>query len=269
MHHTTPDLHLALVQADIIWEDIAANLEQYERLLAELPAATNLIVLPEMFQTGFSMNPALIAEPPNGHTTQWLQNIARTRGSAICGSVATALPNGNYCNRLLWVMPNGEVHFYDKKHLFRMGQEQSVYTSGSLPPLRVQYLGWQISGLVCYDLRFPVWARNRFSPAQPAPYDLLLYVANWPAAREQAWQTLLRARAIENLCYVVGVNRAGTDAANNYHSGGSLVSDYVGNVGCMLQHQAGISLYSLQKAALDHYRQSFAAWLDADDFQLL
>ena len=268
MQHNNTDLHLALLQTNLIWEDVPANLDQYDQLLDNLPTHTNVVVLPEMFQSGFTMNPHLVAEPPNGSTTQWMQLWAKRLDAAICGSIVT-LDNNNYYNRLLWVMPNGEVHYYNKRHLFRMGRENEVYSSGTNPPLLVQYKGWTICGLVCYDLRFPVWSRNHFATNNTQPYDLLLYVANWPQARQHAWSTLLQARAIENLSFVAGCNRIGTDANGNYHSGDSAITNFKGLTLCSTTDHAAVLQYTLSKAQLEHFRNDFRAWADADKFEIL
>ena len=265
-------LHIALLQPNLIWEDVPANLAHYDQLLDALPMQTDLVVLPEMFQSGFTMNPHLVAEPPNSTTTQWMQTWAKRLDAAICGSIVT-IQNNHYYNRLLWVMPSGEVHFYDKHHLFRMGRENETYTRGNTPPLLIQYKGWNICGLVCYDLRFPVWSRNHFNPIPETnthlpTYDLLLYVANWPEARSHAWSTLLQARAIENLCFVAGCNRIGTDANNIYYSGDSAIIDFKGQTLVTQTDHAAVLQYTLSKTQLVQFRHDFPAWMDADKFEL-
>ena len=265
-------LHIALLQPNLIWEDVPANLAHYDQLLDALPTQTDLVVLPEMFQSGFTMNPHLVAEPPNATTTQWMQTWAKRLDVAICGSIVT-IQNNYYYNRLLWVMPSGEVHFYDKHHLFRMGRENETYTRGNTPPLLIQYKGWNICGLVCYDLRFPVWSRNHFNPIPEAnthlpTYDLLLYVANWPQIRSHVWNTLLQARAIENLCFVAGCNRIGTDGNNIYYSGDSAIIDFKGQTLVTQTDHAAVLQYTLSKTQLVQFRHDFPAWMDADKFEL-
>lgn len=255
-------LRLALVQTDIYWEDIPANLASLEEKLAGLRNEADLIILPEMFSTGFSMQPEKIAEPLNLVTTRWLRQMALNTGAMIIGSFAAR--DGKACyNRLMAVSPDGSYEYYDKRHLFRMAGEHEVYNAGA-QRLTLSWKGWKIRPLVCYDLRFPVWSRNTASD----PYDLLVYVANWPAARSFAWDTLLKARAIENLSYVAGVNRTGTDAKGTEHNGGSVVLDFLGQPLASLHDSPDLAVVSISKTDLLEYRRKFPAHLDADDFEI-
>ena len=213
-------LKIALIQADLIWQQAVKNRTKFQKVIAQLPADTDLIVLPEMFSTGFGMQPQKIAETMQGETVKWLQKTAIEKQAAITGSVVI-VENNNYYNRLLFVYPSGEIQFYNKRHLFTLAGEHKAYTAGE-ERLVVSYKDWNICPLVCYDLRFPVFSRNTNN------YDLLLYVANWPKPRITAWDTLLKARAIENICYTVGVNRVGTDANNLTYNGHSAVYDCLG-----------------------------------------
>jgi omega-amidase len=256
-----PDLTITLIQTELHWEDVAANLRRFDRLIDSLQVATDLIVLPEMFTTGFSMNADALAEDMNGRTVAWLRNTARHTAAAVIGSIIVA-DNGRFYNRLCWADPNGEVANYDKKHLFRYAGEDKVYTAGSAS-LLVELNGWKIRPFVCYDLRFPAWTRNVNST-----YDLALFVANWPQRRAEHWKLLLQARAIENQTYVIGVNRIGTDGNGLYHSGDSSVIDPVGNILFRSAHAPCVFTLPLERGRLDDYRQSFPAWKDADQFLL-
>ncbi len=255
------DLTITLVQQALHWNDPAANRALFTELLTPLAGSTDLIVLPEMFTTGFSMAPEKVAEPEQGPTLDWLRQQAETLGCALTGSVATATADG-YRNRLLFVEPQGRVQQFDKRHLFRMGGEHQHYRAGGARAL-FEYRGWRILPLICYDLRFPVFSRNRND------YDLLLCVANWPAPRRHPWRTLLQARAVENLCYVAGVNRVGRDGAGLEYSGDSLLVDFKGEP--LLDAAPGeafIRSATLDGSALRQFREQFPAWLDADDFSL-
>ncbi|MCF0072423.1 amidohydrolase [Dyadobacter sp. CY261] len=261
MQEHTETLSIALVQADLHWENVTANLATFEEKLAALPEPIDVIVLPEMFNTGFTMNTAL-AEPMNLTTTRWMKQVAKQTNALMIGSFAVN-DGGNYFNRLLCVRPDGTWSKSDKRHLFRMGEENDHYTAGSTR-LMVEWKGWKICPLVCYDLRFPVWSRN----LQRDPYDILLYVANWPARRAHAWNTLLQARAIENQCYVVGVNRIGIDGNGLEYRGDSVALDYLGEPAAMLTNQETERVVHISKAELDAYRLSFPALSDADDFEI-
>ena len=255
-------LRLSLLQQPLIWQDATANRAHFAALLAPLAGRTDLVVLPETFTTGFSMEVARLGEPAGGATVEWLRGQAAALGAAVMGSVITQ-DGPRYFNRLLFVLPDGEVRHYDKRHLFRMGGEHEHFTAGR----EVWSLAWRglrICPLVCYDLRFPVFSRRR---AQ-LEYDLLVYVANWPAVRASAWRALLRARAIENQAYVVGVNRVGVDGERVAYAGESAAIDFLGEPLADLGAAAQVSTVTLDLAALQGFRSKFPAHLDADAFTL-
>lgn len=255
-------LSVALIQTDLVWENVTANLAVLEEKIAALPEAVDVIVLPEMFSTGFSMSAAALAEPMNHTTTRWLRMMAAQTQALVIGSFQVK-EGGKYYNRLLAMRPDGTCESYDKRHLFSFGREHETFSPGQ-ERLIVSWRGWRICPLVCYDLRFPVWSRQ---PAE-SPYDLLLYVANWPAARAVAWRTLLRARAIENLSYIVGVNRVGTDGHGVAHAGDSVALDFLGEVITDLDNSESEPIVRLSKAPLEAYRKRFPALRDADDFSI-
>jgi len=256
-----PDLTVTLIQTELDWEDVAANLRRFDRLIDSLQVATDLIVLPEMFTTGFSMNAAALAENMNGRAVGWLRETARRTAAAVVGSIIV-VDDGRFYNRLCWASPDGELATYDKKHLFRYAGEDRVFAAGDAPIL-VALKGWRIRPFVCYDLRFPVWTRNT-----NRTYDLALFVANWPQRRAEHWKVLLQARAIENQSYVIGVNRIGTDGNGLYHSGDSSVIDPIGTILFRSAHAPCVFTLPLERDRLDDYRQSFPAWKDADQFLL-
>jgi predicted amidohydrolase len=256
-----PDLTVTLIQTELDWEDVAANLRRFDRLIDSLQVATDLIVLPEMFTTGFSMNAAALAENMNGRAVGWLRETARRTAAAVVGSIIV-VDDRRFYNRLCWASPDGELATYDKKHLFRYAGEDRVYTAGSAS-LLVELNGWKIQPFVCYDLRFPVWTRN-----PNRTYDLALFIANWPQRRAEHWKVLLQARAIENQSYVIGVNRIGTDGNGLYHSGDSSVIDPIGTILFRSAHAPCVFTLPLEWDRLDDYRQSFPAWKDADQFLL-
>ncbi|MCB1644182.1 MAG: amidohydrolase [Pseudomonadales bacterium] len=259
-------LTLTLVQTALVWEDKAANLAHFDELLAA-PEPSDLIVLPEMFTTGFSMNSASLAEPMSGESVQWMRRLAIRLERRVTGSLI--IRDQDRCvNRLVLMSPDGSIQFYDKKHLFRMSEENNNYSAGA-EPLTVQINDFTVSFQICYDLRFPVWLRNRTGPASSPrhSYDLLLFVANWPAARREHWRTLLQARAIENLSYVVGVNRIGEGNAIDY-SGDTLAVDFNGQLLCDLQNREEVCTVTLDHQPLRQYRNTFPAWKDADPFDL-
>ncbi|WP_029037547.1 amidohydrolase [Salinimicrobium xinjiangense] len=216
----TQILKTALLQANLDWENISQNVTNFEQKIKELPQEVDLIILPEMFSTGFSMNAGNLAEPENGPTFRWMQKMASEKDAAVTGSLIIS-ENGNFYNRLYFVYPDGSFQKYDKRHTFTLAKENDTYASGK-ERLIVEYKGWKVCPLVCYDLRFPVWARNTEG------YDLLIFVANWPAARVAAWDTLLKARAIENMSYCIGVNRVGRDGSDLNYVGHSAVYDSLG-----------------------------------------
>jgi predicted amidohydrolase len=253
------DLTIMPIQCELAWEQPADNRAQFGALIAAAEQPCDLIVLPEMFTTGFSMNAMGNAEPPGGETEQWLLDIARERDCAVCGSIAVRDGDAVY-NRMLFATPQDVTH-YDKRHLFRMGGEHKRYSPGR-DRVIVEWRGWRINLQVCYDLRFPVFSRNR------GDYDLVLYVANWPAARRAHWRALLLARAIENQSCVVGVNRIGSDANGLDYSGDSMVISADGAVLWDALNGDGAARIILDGAALEKYRESFPCHLDADGFQV-
>jgi len=259
------DLTVTLIQQPLAWLDAKANRQHFADLIAPLVGHTNLIILPEMFNTGFSMDPVPVAELITGETLQWLTEQSAKSGAAITGSF-TVQEGDKYYNRMVFMKPDGQYHCYDKRHLFRMGNEHHHYQGGS-ERLIVDYLGWRICPMVCYDLRFPVWSRNGYNDTQN-DYDLLIFVANWPEPRRQHWLSLLRARAIENLSYVAGVNRLGTDGNGLEYSGDSMLFDAWGDEIINTGSEADSFTQTLDYQALRKYRKQFPAHLDADTFNL-
>ncbi|MEJ2544527.1 MAG: amidohydrolase [Calditrichaceae bacterium] len=257
------DLNITLIQTDMIWENKEKNFLHFGDRISSIMEDTDLIILPEMFSTGFSMNPEKLAEPMNGPTVDWMMSISKNRQMDICGSVII-IEDDNYFNRLIWAKPDGSLFTYDKRHLFRMGREQDVYAQGH-KKITVGLKGWKIFPLVCYDLRFPVWARN----ITENPYDLLIYVANWPDKRTQHWKSLLMARAIENQTYVAGVNRIGSDGNNVSYCGDSMVVNPFGETLAILKDQDTIHTERLSKKYLIDYRERFPAWKDGDHFEII
>jgi predicted amidohydrolase len=254
------DLSVTLVQAALAWEDPSANRRRIGELIGDLGVTTDLVVLPEMFTTGFTMDPASNAETMEGASVAWLADTARRHGVTLCGSLVIA-EGGRFYNRLVWMSPDGERRHYDKRHLFRMAGEHRHYTAGTRREL-MRLKGWRVYPLICYDLRFPVWSRGADA------FDLQIFVANWPAARRSAWRALLPARAVENQCYCVGVNRVGTDGNGIAYAGDSLVADYLGNVTGDLGAGECVITVMLDAAGLVRYREKFPAWQDADAFRL-
>lgn len=255
-------LHITIIQHDIVWENKGANLARYEEYIQRIQGTKEIVVLPEMFSTGFSMDAAGLAETMDGPTVQWMLSMAQAHRCILTGSLIIE-ENGHYFNRLLWVLPNGQIGSYDKRHLFAYAEEDQYYTSGE-KKLIVSVNGWKICPLICYDLRFPVWSRN--TPENG--YDVLLYVANWPERRSLAWKTLLQARAIENMAYVVGVNRVGLDGKQITYSGDSSVFGPLGETLWQGQ-EAGAFTVILEKSHLEGARQQFPFINDADKFMLL
>lgn len=264
-----PDyLNIAAVQTSLHWEDKEANLHMLAEKIRAYAEPADVFVLPEMFSTGFTMRAEKFAEHMDGPTHQWMRTIAKAKNAAVTGSVITK-DGERYYNRQLWVNPDGSTVFYDKRHLFRMGQEEQHYGAGAHRVI-VDYNGWKICLQVCYDLRFPVWSRNRFrvnNGTAEAEYDVLIYSANWPERRSHVWKTLLMARAIENASYVVGVNRVGNDGNFIYHSGDSGIYDFRGEIirtGIISAEEILSARLSMQD--LRDYRKSFPVGLDADNF---
>ncbi|MER3546872.1 MAG: amidohydrolase [Rhodanobacteraceae bacterium] len=259
-------LNVSLVQGDTRWHDPAGNREYYGSLIAPLRAHSDLIVLPETFTSGFSNEAIAQAETMDGPTVAWLREESKALDAAITGSVQLRV-NEKVFNRLLFVTPDGEVRHYDKRHLFRYADEHKRYAAGR-DRLIVEWRGWKICPLICYDLRFPVYSRNRHDPRRGFDYDLLIYVANWPSPRAYAWSTLLRARAIENLSYVAGVNRVGTDGNGHEYCGASAVLDFLGQPLSHDSDQELVTTTTLSMSELAAYRERFPAWMDADAFTL-
>lgn len=253
-------LNVAIVQADLHWHDPAANLQMFTDSIEALQKPADLIVLPEMFSTGFTMDAERQAEPMDGPSVTWLRDTASQFGIAVCGSLIIR-DGTKYFNRFVVMRPNGDFECYDKRHLFRLADEHQHYSAGNRK-IVFELNGWRICPMICYDLRFPVWSRN------VEGYDLLLYVANWPSRRHLAWQTLVRARAIENQCYVAAVNRCGTDGNALPYLGGSAVVDYLGRDMLDLGEQPGQGTVAIDKPQLVKFRDRFPFHRDADRFDI-
>ena len=265
-------LTITTIQTDLYWEDKEANFRMLEDKFRNLQEPTEIIILPEMFSTGFSMKTALLAETLEGETLQWMKEMAAKHRVVIAGSVIIQ-EEEKYFNRFIWMLPNGQFGYYDKRHRFAFAGEDQHYTAGTKRMI-ASVKGWRINLQVCYDLRFPVWARqqnipdpgdNEIKMAVPE-YDLLIYVANWPERRSHAWKTLLCARAIENQCYVIGVNRVGKDGNDLYYSGNTMVIDPLGEVLYHMADEEDIFTITLQKEHLEAVRTKFPFWKDADQF---
>ncbi len=278
------NLKITLLQTNLFWEDKAANLQMLEQKINSIKEPTNIVVLPEMFSTGFSMKPEILAETMDSETVLWMKQIAAAKKIILTGSVIIE-DEGQYFNRLIWMLPNGKYGYYDKRHLFAYGEEDKHYTAGKKRMI-AQVNGWKINLQICYDLRFPVWARQASPPLEgtegeaperaggeasgsEAEYDILLYVANWPNRRSHAWKTLLTARAIENQCYVIGVNRVGNDGNGISHSGDSLVANALGEILYQKENEEAIFTITLSKEELEATRKKFPFANDADSFLLL
>jgi predicted amidohydrolase len=259
------DLTITLVQTRLFWENKRANLEMLQDKIMHIPQQTEVLILPEMFTTGFSMNPAALAETMDGEAVNWMKEISMRHSMVVTGSIIIA-ENGKYFNRLICMLPNGQYGYYDKRHLFAFGNEHQHYTRGE-KRLIASVKGWRINLQVCYDLRFPVWARQQTTDDMPE-YDLLVYVANWPARRSHAWKTLLCARAIENQCFVAGVNRVGKDGNDIDHSGDSMIIDPLGQVLYHQQDDEDIFTITLQRDTLEQVRAQFPFWKDGDEFRI-
>ncbi len=260
------NLKLVVIQADIIWEDVDQNLDNFENKLSQIVERPDLIVLPEMFNTGFTMNVEKCAEKENGKTVNWVQQRAQEKNCVITGSLLVN-EAGKFYNRMFWVNPDGSYETYDKRHLFRMGFEHHTMSQG-LNKKIVKLFDWRINLQICYDLRFPVWSKNNFINDQ-YDYDVLLYVANWPEVRSFAYKSLLVARAIENQTYVIWVNRVGSDGNKVYHSGDSMVIDPLGNI--VSQTKPGVEEFlsiELNLKNLYSLREKFKVGLDWDRFRI-
>jgi omega-amidase len=292
-------LTITTIQSNLHWEDKEANLRMFEKKIRDLQQKTEIVVLPEMFSTGFSMQPEKLAETMDGPTVAWMKKISAEKRIVLTGSLIIE-EDGQYYNRLIWMLPNGQYGIYNKRHLFGYGNEDQHYAPGN-KRLIASVKGWKINLLVCYDLRFPVWSRQQqiigsevndpttslgagagaqsqdifpspqttdppIQKIQTPEYDLLLYVANWPERRNHAWKTLLQARAIENQCFVVGVNRVGNDGNDIYHSGDSMVIDPMGTVLYTKAHEEDIFNSTLKKQDLEEVRNKLPFLKDADYF---
>ena len=276
------NLTFTLIQSSLHWEDKTANLQMFQQKIESISNKTEVVVLPEMFSTGFTMNPIQLAETMEGQTVQWMKEVAAKHKIILTGSVIIKESSPSvdenilesFYNRLIWMLPNGQFGFYDKRHLFGFAEEDKHYSPGN-KRLIASVKGWKINLQICYDLRFPVWARQTPHSPTPSPhregehapeYDVLIYVANWPQRRNHAWKTLLTARAIENQCYVIGVNRVGEDGNGVNHSGDSMVVDPLGE---MLYHKEideEVFTITLQKEHLEEVRNKFPFLRDGDLF---
>lgn len=255
-------LKIALLQADLVWENLKQNKINFSEKINSISEKVDLIVLPEMFTTGFTMSPERVSEKINGETIKWMQQIATEKKSAICGSIVFE-EDKKYYNRFLFVHPSGELEYYNKRHLFTLAGEHKVYTPGT-EKLLINYKGFKICPLVCYDLRFPVWARNTNN------YDVLLYVANWPKPRISAWDTLLKARAIENMCYTIGVNRVGVDANNLQYNGHTATYNCLGEqITETIEGSESIIMVTLEKKHLTETRAKLNFLNDRDIFEII
>ena len=258
----TDNLNISIVQSDIIWEDIDKNLDYHYSLIENLKNQTDIIVLPEMFTTGFSLHAEKLAETMDGKSVKWIQETAKKLSFVVTGSIIIK-EHDNYYNRMIWAQPDGKLFYYNKRHLFRMGNEHKHYSFGNEKVI-VNYKGWNIRLLVCYDLRFPVWSRNK------KDYDMAIYIANWPVTRAEAWKTLLSARAIENQAYIIGVNRCGIDGMNLNYSGDSRIIGPDGKIiSACDEFKEQIITTSISKELLSNLKQSFPVLLDSDDFEIL
>ena len=253
-------LKLALVQFDIVWESVAENCWKIEQLVFDCKSEMDILILPEAFNTGFSMNPEKIAETVDGDTITWMKYLASRRNLVVCGSLYI-YENGKYFNRFYWVTPKGETQFYNKRHLFSMGGEEQFFTRGD-SKIIIEYYGWKIFPQICYDLRFPVWGRNTQS------YDLMINVANWPSSRSEIWKTLIKARAIENQCFVAGVNRIGVDGNGIEYTGNSQVIDPKGIKIFKAENREIIETVTIEYHQLQAFRRKFNTLKDSDEFTI-
>lgn len=260
-------LHITLIQSNIYWENKEANLNSWQQKIDALPQGAEVVVLPEMFSTGFSMQTKQLAETMDGPTVEWMRTMAKHKNIVLAGSVIIE-ENNVYYNRLIWMLPNGAYSYYDKHHLFTYSKEDKYFTPGQ-KRLIVSVKGWKILLLICYDLRFPVWSSQQVqqtATSTQAEFDAIIYVASWPERRNAAWKSLLQARAIENQCYVIGVNRVGEDGNNIYHSGDSMVVDPLGTILYHKENEEDIAAVILDREHIDKIRRCFPFWKDADAF---
>ena len=266
-------LTITTIQTKLHWEDKAANHQMLEKKIKSIKEKVEIIILPEMFSTGFSMNASALAEDMNGASVAWMKKMAMEKKSILVGSLMIK-DDEKFYNRLIWMLPNGQMGIYDKRHLFAYANEDQYYTQGS-KRLIASVNGWKINLMVCYDLRFPVWARQnpqatRVDGERTEPeYDMLIYVANWPERRSHVWRTLLQARAIENQSYCIGVNRVGNDGNDIYYSGESMVINPLGDVIYHKQHDEDVYTFTLQKDEIENIREKMPFWKDADGYLLL
>ena len=259
------ELKVTLLQMPLVWENVDANLNFFTDKISRIKEQTDVIVLPEMFSTGFTMSSKTVAETMIGKAIQWMRQQAAAKNCVLTGSIITK-EKGKYYNRLIWMRPDGSFEKYDKRHLFRMANEQKYYSKGKQKRI-VELKGWKICLMVCYDLRFPVWSRRVANTEND--YDVLLYVANWPERRSHAWKSLLVARAIENQSYVLGLNRVGLDGNNINYSGDSAVLNYLGEpMSNFPSNKESIETTTISKKKLLDFRKSFPAELDADSFEI-
>jgi predicted amidohydrolase len=263
------DITFSIIQTKLHWENKEANLRTLEEKIRGIEVPTQVVVLPEMFSTGFSMNAIQLAETMTGPTVEWMRLLSAERKIIITGSLIIE-EKGFYYNRLIWMFPNGQLGVYDKKHLFGYAEEDRYYSSGKqrfIPSVN----GWKLNGMVCYDLRFPVWSRQSPSASKGGEfeYDVLLYVANWPKKRNTAWKSLLQARAIENQCYVIGVNRIGEDGKGFEYSGDSAVIDPLGEFLYHKENEEDVFTITLSKKHLTNVREKLPFLKDADPFVLI
>lgn len=258
------DLTVSLIQANLHWEDVAANLAMFDQKINSIQEKTEVIILPEMFSTGFSMQSERLAQTMDGSAVQWMKQKAKEKNVIITGSLIIE-EDGKYYNRLIWMLPNGTFGTYNKRHLFGFAGEHDHYTAGD-KRLIAQVKGWKLNLSVCYDLRFPVWARNSILENGEPAYDVLINVANWPERRSTPWRALLQARAIENQCYVIGLNRVGNDGNNIYHSGDSSIIDPIGEIIYHKAHDEDVLTYTLSRSHLNELRARFPFLKDADRF---
>jgi omega-amidase len=256
-------LSITCIQSHLHWENIPANLEMFEHKINRVEDPMEVVVLPEMFSTGFSMNAEDLAEDMDGSAVSWMKRISAEKKIVLTGSLIIK-EGENIFNRMIWALPNGSIGYYDKRHLFAFAGEDQYYDKGN-KRLIASVKGWKINLQICYDLRFPVWARQQVENGQPE-YDVLIYVANWPEKRNHAWKTLLQARAIENQCYVAGVNRVGKDGNEIYHSGDTMVVDPMGTVLNHVAHEEDIFTCILNREELDNTRKKLPFLKDADHF---
>jgi len=257
------NLSVALIQTDLYWKDKSSNLSMFEEKIWSIKEKVDLIILPEMFNTGYSMDAHELGEHMNFNTGKWMKQMASQTGAVITGSVIIK-EGEDYFNRLLWVTPEGEVNHYDKKHLFGMAKEDQHFSPGT-ENIIVSLNGWNIMPQVCYDLRFPVWSRNKGVEGKPS-YDMIFFVASWPSPRVNAWDALLKARAIENQSYAIGVNRLGVDGNDVAYVGHTSAYDFKGDTLCYLDDREEIAIITLDKDALEESRSRFPFLKDGDKF---